>query len=249
MTTIRNSMWRIGTACAFLLAGAGVQAAPISTSFDLTDPDSRADVYNSTYAKTYNYSNDGIDLTLTGWSYNSSSKIIQDWVGKWDGLGVEKVNSPNHAVDNEGRDYDMLLLSFSTQVKLDQVTIGWWSNDSDVSLLAFNGAGAPGSFTGKTWQELLGAGGWVSAGDYYDVKQNPGVNPGSIASQYWLIGAHNPNLGGSWTGGNANVRTGTDYFKVKGVAVSTVPEPGSLALIGAALLGIGLSRRRALQAA
>lgn len=218
-------------------------------SFDLTDPDSRNNIYNSTYAKQYNYLESGLGLSVTGWSYNNSKVVIQDWVGKWDGLGVEKVDSPNHAVDNESGDFDMLLLSFDTAVTLKSIDLGWISGDSDMSFMAFNGGTFDSSsLLGKKWEMLIGNG-WQSAGNYYNVDYgNSGnVNLSNITSQYWLVGAYNPALGG-FTGTNRNTTGKTDYFKVKGVVVDEpvikVAEPGTLVLMLMGFIGLVAARRR-----
>lgn len=224
------------------------QAALIS--FDLTDPDSRNNIHNSTYAKQYNYLESGLSLSVTGWSYNSNKVTVQDWVGKWDGLGVEKVDSPNHAVDNENGDFDMLLLSFDKAVTLKSIDLGWISGDSDMSFMAFNGGTFnSSSLLNKKWEMLIGNG-WQSAGNYYNVDYgNSGaVNLSNITSQYWLVGAYNPALGG-FSGTNKNTTGKTDYFKVKGVVVDKpvikVAEPGTVLLMLMGLLGLGLVRRRA----
>lgn len=225
------------------------QAALIS--FNLTDPDSRTGIYNSTYAKQYNYLESGVNLAVTGWSYNGSKVVVQDWVGKWDGLGVEKVDSPNHAVDNESGDFDMLLLSFDQAVTLKSIDLGWISGDSDMSFMAFNGTTFnSSSLLGKKWEALIGNG-WQSAGNYYNVDYgNTGaVNLTNITSQYWLVGAYNSALGG-FTGPNKNTTGKTDYFKVKGVIVDKpvvkVPEPSTLVMMFLGLLGLGLARRHSI---
>lgn len=219
----------IGGLCFAQLA----QAHPIE--FNLKLPVSKVNPYpgSTTYYQEYHYAAMGINLKVTGWSYHQG-KIVQDWVGLWDGLGVERTNSPNHAVDNARGDYDMLLLCFDVPVALKSLQIGWVYNDSDVSILALTG-GPLTDFTGKVWQDLLSLG-WVSAGDYYDVKQNPNVNPADIFAECWLVGAYNPNLGGTWLGGNQNVTTGTDYFKLAGLCV--IPEPTTAGLIGLAIMGL-----------
>lgn len=253
-------------------------AAPIN--IDLTTPDSRLITSGATYAKQYNYAEGDLGLAVTGWSYGTKTvttpktcikysgkkcktwsaevtttsvveSIEQEYVGKWEGLGVEKTDSPNHAVDNEGGDFDMLLLSFDDVVELLNIDLGWISGDSDMSLLAFKGASFNStSLVGKKWQDLIGDG-WESAGNYYNVDYNSNkgtVNPNGITSQYWLVGAYNDKLGGM-TGTNKNLSTGTDYFKVKGVTVErppvNVPESGSLILLALGLLGLCAARRRA----
>jgi hypothetical protein len=253
-------------------------ATPIS--FNLTSPDSRNGVLNSTYAMQYNYEKEDLGLSVTGWSYgikttstqvctktdrrgnctkyktvtttSLNEAIEQDYVGKWDGLGIERADSPNHAVDNEGGDYDMHLLSFDELVKLTSLDLGWYQNDTDISILAFNGTNFnSSSLLGKKWQDLIGNG-WQLVGNYYNVDygSNSGaVNQGGIISQYWLVGSYNPNFGNTFSGPNINKSSGDDYYKLKGVTVERppvveVPEPGALLLLALGLLGLGAARRR-----
>lgn len=253
-------------------AATGVHATPIS--FNLNDPDSRNGIFSSTYAMQYNYEESDLGLALTGWSYGTKTTkecvryrrgsctewknttsldeaIKQDYVGKWDGLGVEKTDSPNHAVDNEAGDYDMHLLSFDELVKLTTLDIGWYQNDTDISILAFNGDSFDqASLLGKKWQDLIGND-WQLVGNYYNVDygSNSGaVNLDGITSQYWLVGAYNTNFGNVFSGSNTNKSTGDDFYKLKGVTVERppveVPEPGTLLLMGLGLLGLNLARRR-----
>jgi hypothetical protein len=222
-------------------------ATPIT--FDLVNPNSRSGVIDSTYAAQYNYNRSGVNLSVTGWSYGTNTtthttinKIEQSVIGKWSGLGDEQTNSPNHAIDNESGDYDMLLLSFDQLVSLNFIDLGWRYNDSDVSIMAFNGSSFnSSSLLGKQWQNLLGNG-WQTAGNYFNLDLNAkAVNPSMISSQYWLIGAFNPLLG------NANNDQCADYFKLESVGVSKVAkvsEPGSMALLGLSLLGLVIGRRR-----
>ncbi|MBK8120481.1 MAG: PEP-CTERM sorting domain-containing protein [Sulfuritalea sp.] len=85
---------------------------------------------------------------------------------------------------------------------------------------------------------------------------NNAINTANVYSSYWLIGAYNP-LAGTDNGFTA---TGIDYVKLAsvtgvvcvggtgpncGTPPSQVPEPGSLALVGFALMGmVGLRKRR-----
>lgn len=203
---------------------------------------------SSTYGNTRAYTADGIQMQATAWANTGSGGTIQNaYLGS--DIGVRNrteglnVSSPNHSMDNASQ-YDSILLSFSEAVILESLSLHWYSTDSDVTVLAYTGAGTP-SMGGKTYGGLL-ADGWSLIGHYSDVGYSTrAVNSGDIASSFWLIGAYNPLVGSAgWT-------TGNDYVKLASVTgvrkpPTGVPEPGSLALLGLGVLGlIGARRHKA----
>lgn len=262
------------------LAAAASSALATPITFDLVNPDSRNGAINSTYAMQYNYEEADLGLSVTGWSYGTKTttttsctkydkkgkctktkdttttsvkqEIEQDYVGRWDGLGVEKTDSPNHAVDNQGGDFDMHLLSFDEMVKLISIDLGWYQNDADISILAFTGNSFDSSsLLGKKWEDLL-SNSWSLVGNYYnvDINGNSGaVNYDGVVAQYWLVGAYNPAFGDTFSGPNKNKTSGDDFYKLKGVTVERppvveVPEPSALLLLALGLIGLGSIRRR-----
>ena len=200
-------------------------------------------------------SNNGVSLTVTGWADTggTNDNLIRDARLYWannNALGVinrdESNDSPNHAVDNvSSNDFDMLLLEFSEAVNLEAIDFNWVGNDSDVSILAWNGGS--GNLNGETWSSILATNGgeW----DHEDNYSNVGtayysVNAGNIESSKWLIGAYNPVYGNGWTSGN-------DAFKLDLVSTSTrdkppgeVPVPGTLALILLGAAGLRARKRK-----
>jgi hypothetical protein len=157
--------------------------------------------------------------------------------------------APEHAVDNNGR-YDSILFTFSQAITLAQVVIGWPTstppNDSDISVLAYTGSGAP-TLDGKTFANMMSiTGGWKLAGNYADAANLSAVNvngANGYTSQYWLLAAYNPNFGTT-----AGLDTGNDYVKfltIAGNKPGRVPEPNVLLLFGiAAMAGFWNYRNR-----
>lgn len=178
-----------------------------------------------------------------------------------------ETSSPNHSMDNNGR-LDAMLFSFNSSIALSSVRLGWKGGpsgqpaDSDISVLAWTGVGdAIAALTNSSTGTLLGSG-WSLVGSYSDLATSTSdnlntnaraINASAISSSYWLISAYNSTIGGeNWSEGN-------DYVKLnlvagtftcvnsndQGCSNTQVPEPASLALVGAALFGaFGLRRCR-----
>jgi hypothetical protein len=219
---------------------------------------------DSTVSSSLQFAGTGTTNTakVSGWANTgatgdvSEKKLASGTVRAFSGgLGItsagESTSSPNHAVDSAGAD-EFVLVSFAQAVKLSAVSIGWFSGDADISVLAYTGAGVP-TLTGNTLAAtdtvggssvgLINAG-WSLVGHYAKgATNNYAINPTNIQSSYWLVGAYNARVGTP----NSALTKDDDYFKLLTVAgttggtPNTVPGPSTLALMA---IGLPLLRRR-----
>lgn len=187
-----------------------------------------------------------------------ASATLSQW-GANSGLGVkftgETTEAPEHTMDNYGQT-ELILFNFDKSVILDAVTMGWTSSDADFTLMAYTGSGAP-VVAGKTMSSL--ASGWSLVQNYGDADAstatgyaNSGtnittqVNAGGVSSSWWIVSAYNSAYGAGV------LDTLADYMKVMTIASrdptvtagGSTPEPGSLALMGIAMVGFLASRKR-----
>jgi hypothetical protein len=197
---------------------------------------------------------DSAYITLNGSSglgvRNNDCSGFANCTGGTSGRDANEGVSPEHAIDNNGR-VDSILFSFTDKVNLTSFSAGWVSTDSDFTVLAYTGAGNPASLANQSYAGLL-SNGWSLIGNYL-AGSSAGAHDftNSTYSSYWLIGALNTMVGGD------SSKAGNDNFKLISLAGCTcdnappgtpgcstggggggVPEPGTLLLMGAGLLGL-----------
>lgn len=274
MTNKLKKLSHIALAIGALAAGGVANAA---VSWTLTSPNciagDCANLNSPLYGNSMTFKNSsgiGASAALTAWSNTAaSSTLATAELNMWDpnGIGVRNQNgatsngvvientSPNHAIDNSSNTDSVLLNFGGTAVTLNSLKLGWINavngvtGDSDVTVLAYTGAGAP-TLAGKTYGGATGliSSGWTKVADLSNVgtANSASFNAASTySSSYWLISAYNSSFGGS-------LDTTKDYFKLQivggdlpsGGGGNQVPVPATALLMLAGLPIIASVTRR-----
>jgi hypothetical protein len=166
------------------------------------------------------------------------------------GIGVknadqsEENRSPNHSIDNNGRD-DLVVFEFSSATfSPESFMIGWKSGDADIrAWIGGETLAANYNFTGTEFSDLAGLG--FTMFSFNNVATDTAKNFNTdLIGRYLIFAPQTYNSGGS----DRNY----DYFKIsqiKGEYITVLPqtpvsEPGTVALLGIALAGLWANRRR-----
>lgn len=207
-----NSILKSTALAAMLLAGTA-QAGIIN--FDLTGGNTVTG-----YGGSLSFTSGGITATATAWARDYNGDYVEGRLGSYsNGLGVINASTDNsHTVDNNGWE-DYVRFVFSESVTVTRVSV-WPYGDIDIS---YNFA--------------------PTADDWHSQNATVTGNPTHIAlsytelSRYFRLGAER--------GSDSN-----DAFKIAGLRIETgtvstsqtrtISEPGTIALFGAGLLGLGL---------
>lgn len=197
------------------------------------------------------------DAKLKGWLGSGFGVTNRD-AGTGASDDQNEGSSPEHAVDNNQR-VDGVLYTFTQNMALQSLRLGWSNTDSDLAVFRFAGTGVPPQLAFTSAGGLISAG-WEHVGNYADVgtsstlclagkNADNSCKTNAAASSWWLVTAYNPTYAGNQKN-TGTLTAGNDYFKLLTVSGDIkVSEPAALALAGFGLFGILATRRKRAAAA
>lgn len=237
LLTLRSIV--IGTA----LLTASVATFATETTWDFTGSLASSENNDSKWGSGRTYGNElsfnGGALKVNAWADTneiSGDDTIEVAAAARNSSGLLNYNqnynqgNDEHFVDNRS-DTDMLLFTFDELVTITDINIGYYENDTDISIAAFNSVP---TLNEQTWAQVAGDAFYTASfsniGGGVSSLSSPTAHQGVVnEAKYWLIGAYNSSFGHV----NSSL---DDFIKIAGITTKTTPttdnvvaEPGTLA--------------------
>lgn len=201
--------------------------------------------YGLSSGQTLSFTNSGVKVTASAWSYtkgSSNSALEASKLGQWSpGLGVinneESNSSPWHQADNNGQN-DYVLFVFDTLVDLSSVRIQASPGPYDQDVSYWVGNITSSDLDNVTYSGLLTVG--------FSGEQTVSGSSSSSAKDV-SINAPSSGVNALLFGPKRGLVTDSNYidaFKIKSITATVVPEPSAFLLSVIGALGFCLRRRR-----